>query len=169
VNDDELGREIKYLQNAMGGVLGPQDCWLLLRGIKTLKVRMDAQQQGAEQIARWLASKAEVKRVYYPGLDDSEQSRIHRMQSDGSGAVLSFDVGSGERARTLLKHVTLPLVAVSLGGVESILSYPAMMSHAAMPANERERRGITDGLIRLSVGLEDPSDIITDIEQAFLA
>jgi cystathionine beta-lyase len=166
VNEKKLGSEIKFLQNSFGSILGPQDAWLLLRGIKTLKVRMDASQASAMKIAQWLATNPRVEKVYYPGLEAHPGREIHVAQSDGPGAVLSFDLGSEERARHVLESVRLPLVAVSLGGVESILSYPAMMSHAAMPEQEREALGITKGLLRLSVGLEDPDDLIEDLDQA---
>lgn len=164
--DQALGQRLKQLQNSFGAVLGPQDCFLLQRGIKTLKVRMDASCDGAELVARWLANREEVAKVYYPGLAAHKGHGVHLEQSSRSGAVLSFDLGTEERAKRLMRAVKLPLVAVSLGGVESILSYPATMSHSGMPKEERHKRGISDGLLRLSVGLEDPEDIIADLEQA---
>ncbi len=164
--DQALGQRLKQLQNSFGAVLGPQDCFLLQRGIKTLKVRMDASCDGAELVARWLANRAEVAKVYYPGLAAHKGHGVHLEQSSRSGAVLSFDLGTEEQAKRLMRAVKLPLVAVSLGGVESILSYPATMSHSGMPKEERHKRGISDGLLRLSVGLEDPEDIIADLEQA---
>ncbi|MFD2168732.1 trans-sulfuration enzyme family protein [Tumebacillus lipolyticus] len=164
--DQALGHRLKQLQNSFGAVLGPQDCFLLQRGIKTLKVRMDASCDGAELVARWLANREEVAKVYYPGLAAHKGHGVHLEQSSRSGAVLSFDLGTEERAKRLMRAVKLPLVAVSLGGVESILSYPATMSHSGMPKEERHKRGISDGLLRLSVGLEDPEDIIADLEQA---
>jgi cystathionine beta-lyase len=164
--DRVLGHRIAHLQNSLGAVLGPQDCFLLQRGIKTLKVRMDASCDGAERVARWLSEREDIAKVYYPGLPSHKGYGVHQAQSSRSGAVLSFDTGSEERAKRLMQLVKLPLVAVSLGGVESILSYPATMSHSGMPREERHKRGITDGLLRLSVGLEDPEDIIADLEQA---
>lgn len=164
--DEALGRRVKQLQNGLGTVLSAQESWLLMRGMKTLKVRMDSSEQGAAKLAAWLAAHPAVERVYYPGLPDHPRRDVHEKQSSGYGAVVSFDAGSGERARRLLGRVKLPLVAVSLGAAESILSYPAMMSHAAMPREVRLERGITDGLVRYSVGLEDPDDLIRDLEQA---
>ncbi|ASS75158.1 cystathionine gamma-synthase [Tumebacillus algifaecis] len=166
--DRVLGHRLAQLQNSFGAVLGPQDCFLLQRGIKTLKVRMDASCDGAERIAHWLAEREEISAVFYPGLSTHQGHEVHRKQSTRSGAVLSFDTGSAERAKLLMQQVKIPLVAVSLGGVESILSYPASMSHSGMPKEERHKRGITDGLLRLSVGLEDPDDLIADLERALL-
>jgi cystathionine beta-lyase len=165
VKDEGLGKRLKFLQNAVGSVLGPQDCFLLQRGLKTLKVRMDASQAGAEKIAKWLQGREDIARVYYPGLPDHPGHEVHKRQANGYGAVLAFDVGSAERAKRLASRVKLPIFAVSLGAVETILSYPRTMSHAAMPERERHRRGITDGLLRLSVGLENPDDLIADLEQ----
>ncbi|WP_442601580.1 trans-sulfuration enzyme family protein [Paenibacillus sp. KN14-4R] len=166
VATEELGNRLKAIQNGMGNVLGMQDSWLLMRGMKTLKVRMEASEQSAQKLAHWLANQSSIAAVYYPGLADHPGREVHERQSKGYGAVVSFDVGSGERARKLLGAVHIPLVAVSLGAVESILSYPAMMSHASMPREVRALRGITDGLVRYSVGLEDVEDMIADLEQA---
>lgn len=166
VRDEALGRRVKQVQNAVGAILGPQDAWLTLRGIKTLGVRLSRQQESAAIIARWLCERPEIRRVHYPGLRDHPGHDLHNRQSSGGGAVVSFELLGGAEAVALLKRVRLPLVAVSLGGVESILSYPATMSHAAMPAAERHVRGIADGLVRLSVGLEDPGDLIADLQQA---
>ncbi|UUZ80850.1 aminotransferase class V-fold PLP-dependent enzyme [Paenibacillus sp. P26] len=163
---DSLGRRLKQIQNGLGTILGVNDSWLLMRGMKTLKARMDAHEQSARRLADWLSSQPSVDTVYYPGLPNHPGRDIHEKQSLGYGAVVSFDVGSGERAKQLLSKVRIPLVAVSLGAVESILSYPAMMSHAAMPREVRLERGIGDGLVRYSVGLEDIEDIIADLEQA---
>ncbi|WP_236588082.1 trans-sulfuration enzyme family protein [Tumebacillus amylolyticus] len=164
--DEELGKRLYFLQNACGGVLGPQDCFLLQRGLKTLKVRMDASCAGAEKIAHYLYERGDIEQVYYPGLPSHAGHEIQKSQADGFGAVVSFDLGTEERARKLMERVQLPLVAVSLGAVESILSYPRMMSHNGMPAEERLKRKIGDGLLRFSIGLEDPNDLIADLEQA---
>ena len=161
--DAEVGRRLKAIQNSFGGILGPQDSWLTLRGIKTLGVRMDAQQESAGVIARWLLEQPAVRRVCYPGLPGHPGYAVHSGQASGGGAVVSFELADRPAAVALLKRVRLPLVAVSLGGVESILSYPATMSHAAMPPAERQARGISDGLVRLSVGLEDAGDLISDL------
>ncbi|MEI6168803.1 MAG: aminotransferase class I/II-fold pyridoxal phosphate-dependent enzyme [bacterium] len=164
--DPELGHRLKVIQNTFGAILGPQDSWLVLRGIKTLGVRMDAQQRTAGLVARWLLTRPEVKRVYYPGLEAHPGYATHQAQASGAGAVLSFELHDVATALKLLKNVKLPLMAVSLGGVESILSYPATMSHAAMPRPERLARGISDSLVRLSVGLEAPEDLIADMAAA---
>jgi cystathionine beta-lyase/cystathionine gamma-synthase len=161
---DELASQIYFIQNGFGAIPGPQDCWLLLRGIKTLKARMDLQQQSAMEIARWLKKQSWVRDVYYPGLPDHPGHEIISAQATGFGAVLSFRTGTVEQARRIMKNVRVWSVAVSLGGVESILSYPVKMSHASIPPVERQKLGITDELIRLSVGLEDAGDLIEDLE-----
>jgi cystathionine beta-lyase len=163
--DRELAKRIGFIQNAFGAILGPQDCWLTLRGIKTLKIRMEESQASAIRIAGWLAGQPQVKRVYYPGLATHPGHEIHNRQASGPGAVLSFELESFDLTKRLLEGVELAAFAVSLGGVESIISYPAKMSHAAMPPEERASRGITDTLVRLSVGLEDPDDLIADLER----
>ena len=163
--DPELGKRLRFIQNAFGAVLGPQDCWLVLRGLKTLKVRMEESQTGAKRIVSWLKEQASVAKVYYPGLPEHPGYQTHLRQASGPGAVLSFELGDYQITKRLLEGVKLAAFAVSLGGVESILSYPAKMSHAAMPAAEREARGIKDTLVRLSVGLEDPEDLIADMDR----
>ncbi|MBF0595681.1 MAG: PLP-dependent transferase [Candidatus Omnitrophica bacterium] len=163
---DDLARRIKGIQNITGSVLGPQDSWLILRGIRTLAVRMDAQQRSAQAVAEALSSWPGINKVFYPGLAAHPGRELNERQSSGAGAVLSFELKDGFVARQVLSRVKLCLPAVSLGGVESILSYPAKMSHAAMPPEERKLRGITDGLLRLSVGLEDPKDLLEDLLQA---
>ncbi|MCK2019150.1 cystathionine beta-lyase [Peribacillus frigoritolerans] len=168
VKDPELAARLGSLQNSFGAVLGVQDAWLVMRGLKTLSVRMDHSQKGAEKIAAYLKEQPLVKKVYYPGLADHPQHAIQKGQSLGAGAVLSFELESEEIFRSFVNTVELPVFAVSLGAVESILSYPAKMSHAAMPADEREKRGITNSLLRLSVGLENPDDLIKDFEAALV-
>lgn len=163
--DPELGHRLKVIQNTFGAILGPQDAWLVLRGIKTLGVRMEAQQRTAGLVAQWLLQRPEVKQVFYPGLDQHPGHDLHQAQASGPGAVLSFELHEVPAAINLLKRVKLPLMAVSLGGVESILSYPATMSHAALTRAERQARGISDSLVRLSAGLEAPEDLIADLEQ----
>jgi cystathionine beta-lyase/cystathionine gamma-synthase len=167
VKGRDLAQKVYSVQNGFGAILGPQDCWLLLRGLKTLKVRMDVQQQSALALARWLSRQKEVTDVYYPGLPDHPGKDIHFSQSGGAGAVLSFKTLNADLARGWLKNITLAAVAVSLGGVETIASYPVRMSHASMPLGERERLGITDNLIRISLGLEDVTDLIQDFGRAF--
>lgn len=166
VKDLELAKRVYFVQNGFGAILGPQDSWLLLRGIKTLKVRMDYQQKGAMEIAKWLSEQIGVTKVYYPGLENHEGSKIHAAQADGFGAVLSFEVKTEEQARNFMKKVKFAAVAVSLGGVETIVSYPVMMSHAAIPKVERQRLGISETLIRISVGLEDLEDLLQDFAAA---
>jgi cystathionine beta-lyase len=164
VKDEKLAHRLRFVQNAFGAILGPQDCWLTLRGLKTLKIRMEESQKSAVKIAAWLESRPEIVKVYYPGLATHPGHSIHAAQSSGSGAVLSFEFESYELTKRVLEGVKLSAFAVSLGGVESIISYPAKMSHAAMPPSERAARGISDTLVRFSVGLEDGDDLIADLE-----
>jgi cystathionine beta-lyase len=164
-----LGTRLKTIQNAFGAVLGPQDSWLLLRGMRTLAVRLAAEQTTAETLAAWLAGRPEVRRVFYPGLAAHPGRDVHFRQADGAGAVVSFELQSPAAAHAFMRALTLPKLAVSLGGVESILSYPATMSHAAMPPAERAARGISDALVRLSVGLESARDLLEDLGQALAA
>jgi cystathionine beta-lyase len=165
----ELGRRLKRIQVSLGAILGPQDSWLLLRGMKTLQVRLDAQQRTAAALAERLGSLPGVRRVHYPGLASHPGHAVHARQAAGPGAVLSFELDGEPLAKEFLRRLTLPILAVSLGGVESIVSYPATMSHAAMPREERERRGITGALVRLSVGLESEADLLADIASALAA
>ncbi|KHF27664.1 MULTISPECIES: cystathionine beta-lyase [Anoxybacillus] len=166
VKDERLAKELRKLQYAFGAVLGVQDAWLVLRGLKTLHVRLDYASRSAMQLAQFLHRHPKVAHVYYPGLSHHEGHVIHRDQARGFGAVLSFELENEQAVRTFVKYAHIPVFAVSLGAVESILSYPAKMSHAAMPKSERLRRGITDGLLRISVGLEAIDDLIADFEQA---
>jgi cysteine-S-conjugate beta-lyase len=162
--NDKVGALLKHTQNAIGAVLGPQDSWLIQRGMRTLAVRMEQQQKNAQTLAEWLHAHPAVQQVFYPGLPQHPGHAIHMQQSKGGGAVLSFTLAHEAAALQLMHSVTIPLVAVSLGGVESILSYPTTMSHAAMPATERLARGIHPGLLRLSVGLEDVEDLMEDLQ-----
>ncbi|GHV33749.1 cystathionine gamma-synthase [Spirochaetia bacterium] len=162
----ELGAQVYRVQNSFGAVPGPWDTWLVMRGIKTLKVRLEAQQAGAGILAGWLKAHKNVTDVYYPGLADHPGRAINEAQSSGAGAVLSFKTKTTEQALRFLGKVKLAAAAVSLGGVETIASYPVRMSHASIPEPERLRLGITDTLIRISVGLEDPDDLIEDFDQA---
>ncbi|MEK4165591.1 cystathionine beta-lyase [Anoxybacillus sp. FSL W8-0104] len=166
VKDERLAKQLRKLQYSFGAVLGVQDAWLVLRGLKTLHVRLDYASRSALQLAQFLHHHPKVAHVYYPGLSFHEGHDIHRDQARGFGAVLSFELEDEQAVRTFVKHARIPVFAVSLGAVESILSYPAKMSHAAMPKAERHRRGITDGLLRLSVGLEATDDLLADVEQA---
>jgi cysteine-S-conjugate beta-lyase len=166
VKDEELGKRLGFLQNAFGAVLGVQDAWLVLRGLKTLSVRLEQSQRSAQILADFLSSHPLIKEVYYPGLKNHPQYELQQVQALGAGAVLSFELADEEAVRTFVANVKIPVFAVSLGAVESILSYPAKMSHAAMPQVEREKRGISNSLLRLSAGLENPKDLILDFTQA---
>lgn len=164
--DEKLGEELHYLQNAIGGILGPQDSWLLLRGMKTLGVRMEEHETNTRALAEWLSKRSDIKKVNYPGLGNHPQHELMKKQSRGFGGMISFDVGSGERADEVLSKVKWFTLAESLGAVESLISVPARMTHASIPAERRAELGITDGLVRISVGIEDVEDLIEDLEQA---
>lgn len=166
VKDEKLAEKLGYLQNSFGAVLGVQDCWLLLRGIKTLHVRMKHSSDSARTIATYLENHPLIKKVYYPGFENHPQYDIQIKQATSPGAVFSFELHSEDALRTFVENVQLPVFAVSLGAVESILSYPAKMSHAAMGQKAREERGISNALLRLSVGLESTEDLIQDFEAA---
>ena len=166
VNDEGLAKRLGFLQNSFGAVLGVQDAWLVLRGLKTLHVRLEQSQNSAIKLAEFLDSHPLIKRVHYPALANHPQYDLQKRQAGGSGAVFSFEFEDEEALRSFVENVQIPVFAVSLGAVESILSYPAKMSHAAMPLAEREKRGITNSLIRLSVGLENPDDLIKDFSRA---
>lgn len=167
VKDEKLADEMGFLQNSFGAILGPQDCWLVMRGIKTLHTRMEASSRSAARLAAWFLEQPEVDHVYYPGLKEHPGFDINNEQAEGAGAVLSFRLKSKDAVRDVVEAVQIPVFAVSLGAVESILSYPPTMSHAAMSDEERNARGITDGLLRLSVGLEKTEDLMEDFAQAF--
>ncbi len=168
VKSEELARDLYTIQNSFGAVLGPQDCWLTLRGLKTLKVRMDVYEQTAQKLANWLLSNECVEEVYYPGLKEHPGHDIHFEQASGGGAVLSFTLKTIEQTIRFLQNVENVAVAVSLGGVETIVSYPVKMSHAAIPKDVRERLGVKDTLIRVSVGLEDVEDLIASFQKALI-
>src|SRR6202045_4963921 len=162
----EDAEKIYFIQRSAGSGLAPMDCFLISRGIKTLAVRMLQHNANGLVVARHLDTHPKVQRVLYPGLASHPQHEIARRQQKGPGGMLSFDLGSLEAARRLLNHVKLCALAESLGGVESLISLPALMTHASMPQEVRERVGITEGLVRLSVGIEDADDIIADLDQA---
>lgn len=164
--DEKLGEDLYFIQNSFGNILGVQDSFTLLQNIKTTDVRFSRSAQSAQKIAEFLATHTLVEQVYYPGLSSHPGYDIHQRQSTSSGAVLSFRLPNYASAKALVEAMKIPVFAVSLGGVESILSYPAKMSHAAMEAEERAKRGITDGLLRFSVGLEHVDDLIADFAQA---
>jgi cystathionine beta-lyase/cystathionine gamma-synthase len=166
LNDPATAERLKFLQNAAGAVLGPFDSWLVLRGVKTLAVRMRQHNENGIAMAKFLAGHPKVRRVHYPGLPTHPQHELAKKQMKGFGGMLSFETGSLENAKTVLKSVRLCSLAESLGGVETLISHPASMTHASVPAEDRARIGITDGLVRISVGIEDSDDLIADLEQA---
>ena len=169
VKDKELADRLYYLQNAIGGVLGPWDSFLMIRGIKTLGVRMDRHVENAEKIARWLDGSGYADRVYFPGLESDPGYEVQRRQADGPGAMISFVLSEQYDYREFFRQLKLVTLAESLGGVESLVCHPATMTHAAIPADIRRKAGIADELIRLSVGIEDADDLIADLEQAIRA
>jgi cystathionine beta-lyase/cystathionine gamma-synthase len=169
-SDDALADRLRFLQNAIGAVPSPFDCFLVLRGVKTLPVRMRGHVENAQAIARWLEAHPQVERVYYPGLPSHPQHALGMRQMSGPGGMISFVVRGGMVAsRALLRAVRLFTCAESLGGVESLIELPAVMTHGSVPADARARLGITDGLIRLSVGLEARDDLIADLDAALAA
>ena len=166
VNSKELARDLHFVQNSTGGVLGPQDSWLLIRGIRTLGIRMEEHEQNTAKIVNFLSAHPAVKKVYYPGLESHPNHDIAKKQASGFGGMVSFDVGSAEKAEKLLTSVKYFTLAESLGAVESLISLPAKMTHASIPTERRAELGITDGLVRISVGVEDAEDLIEDLAQA---
>lgn len=166
VKDAALGERLGFLQNAAGGVPGPQDCFLLIRGIKTLAVRMKEHESNAHQIVEWLGRQSVVKKVFYPGLASHPGHETQKRQAGGFGGMISFDVGSGELADQMLSRMKLFTLAESLGAVESLVEIPSRMTHASIPVEHRNAIGVTDGLIRISVGIEDAGDLIADLAHA---
>jgi cystathionine beta-lyase/cystathionine gamma-synthase len=170
-NDAQIAESLKFHQNAVGGVPGPMDAYLVMRGVKTLAVRMREHDKNARIVAEFLASAGEdVERVHYPGLPSHPQHELALRQMSGFGGMLSFTLrGGAERAMQFVRTTKVFSLAESLGGVESLISIPSRMTHGSIPAAERERRGVTDGLIRLSVGIEDPEDLVADLQAALAA
>ena len=166
-NDPAVAETVKFHQNAVGGVPGPFDAWLAMRGAKTLALRMREHERNAHAVASFLTQRDDVEHVYYPGLPTHPQHELAKRQMRGFGGMVSFALrGGGKRAFAFAKTTKLFSLAESLGGVESLLGVPARMTHGAIPASERERRGITDALVRLSVGIEDADDLIEDLRAA---
>ena len=163
----EDAERLQFIQNAAGAILSPFDSWLVLRGIKTLPVRMEAHNANGMAIAKYLAERKEVQKIYYPGLPNHPGHELAKKQMTGFGGMIAFDLGSRDRAARFLESVRLCSLGESLGGVETLISHPATMTHASVPPEERARLGITDGLVRISVGIEDVEDLIADLEQAF--
>ena len=168
LNDKKIADRLYYLQNAIGGVLAPWDSFLIIRGIKTLGVRMDRHVENAKRIAQWLYDSEYVERVYFPGLESDPGYEVQKKQADGPGAMISFVLKEEYDYREFFKNLELITLAESLGGVESLVCHPASMTHAAIPADIRKEVGIVDELIRFSVGIEDADDLIADLEQAVL-
>jgi cystathionine beta-lyase/cystathionine gamma-synthase len=162
----EDAEKIYFIQRSAGAGLAPMDCFLTSRGVKTLAVRMERHNTNGMQVASFLESHSKVKRVIYPGLSSHPQHELAKRQQRGFGAMISFDLGTLDAARKLLNHVRLCSLAESLGGVETLISHPALMTHSSIPPDIRKQVGITDGLVRISVGIEDVEDIIADLDQA---
>lgn len=167
VKDEELKEKLRYIFKTVGSCLSPFDSWLTLRGIKTLAVRMEKAQENAFLIAGWLKEQGQVTKVFYPGLPEHPGYDIMKKQSRGYGAMISFEVESPELAKRILNKVRLLQFAESLGGVETLITYPIMQTHADVPKDELEENGITDRLLRISVGIEDGRDLLEDLQQAF--
>ncbi len=164
--DQELGEKIRSLKVTLGGILGPKDAWLLMRGMKTMGLRMKQSAASAQKIAEFLQEDPHIKNVYYPGLKSHPGYEIHQQQATSGGAVLSFELANHKEVELFATSLQYPICAVSLGGVESILSYPWTMSHACVPEEDRLKQGVTPGLLRLSVGIEDVEDLLADFKQA---
>ncbi|MBM7692493.1 cystathionine gamma-synthase [Peribacillus deserti] len=159
----ELSEKMAKIHNGAGAILGPQDSWLILRGLKTLAIRLERQQENTQKIAEWLSEHPSIEQVYYPGLKDHPQYEISSRQASGYGAMLSFTVKNTKLVPMILKNLQVISFAESLGGVESLITYPVTQTHADIPAEIRESRGITDKLLRLSVGIENADDLIDDL------
>ncbi len=166
-SSDEVAEKIGFLQNAVGAILSPFDSWLVLRGVKTLAVRMKQHEENGRAMADYLVRQPKAKKVYYPGLPDHPQHELAKRQMNGFGAMISFDLGSYDNAKKFLDRVRLCSLGESLGGVETLISHPETMTHASVPVADRQRLGITPGLVRISVGIEDVDDLIADVENAF--
>ena len=166
LNNGEDAEWIKFVQNGIGAILSPFDSFLVLRGTKTLAVRMEAHDKNGRAVAAFLAEHPNVQKVYYPGLQSHPQHELAKRQQKGFGGMVTFETGSLESAKKVLENVKICTLAESLGGVESLISHPATMTHASVPPEKRESLGITDGLVRVSVGIEDIEDIIEDLDRA---
>ncbi len=166
---DDLAERLAFIQNAAGGVPGPMDCWLALRGLKTLPLRMRQHDANGRRVAEWLVGQREITRVYYPGLPSHPQHELACRQMSGFGGMISLDLGDPDRARRFVEATRIFALAESLGGVESLIGHPATMTHASVPTAMREAMGLTDSLVRLSCGIEDAGDLIRDLEQALAA
>jgi cystathionine beta-lyase/cystathionine gamma-synthase len=166
---DDLAERLAFIQNGTGAIPGPFDCWLALRGIKTLPLRMRAHDANGRRIAEWLERRPGVQRVYYPGLPSHPQHELACRQMSGFGGMLSLELGDAARARRVVERTRVFALAESLGGVESLIGHPASMTHASVPPELRQKMGLSDSLVRLSVGIEDVEDLIEDLDQALAA
>ena len=169
LNNEDDASWIQFVQNSAGAILSPFDSWLVLRGTKTLALRMEQHDRSGRAVAAFLEDHPKVKKIYYPGSPSHKQYELAKLQQKGFGGMVSFDVGSFEAARTVLESARLCTLAESLGGVETLICHPATMTHASVALETRERLGITDGLVRISVVIEDTDDIIADLDQALTA
>lgn len=165
----EQVEKLAFLQKAAGAIMSPFECWLILRGVKTLAVRMEQHDRNGRKVAEYLAKHKKVQRVFYPGLPDHPQHKLAKRQMSGFGAMISFETGSLANANKMLRKLRVCSLAESLGGVETLISHPATMTHAAVGVEGRRKIGITDGMIRISVGIEDADDILDDLDQALAA
>jgi cystathionine gamma-lyase/cystathionine beta-lyase/cystathionine gamma-lyase/homocysteine desulfhydrase len=165
----EQADKLAFVQKAAGAILSPFECWLVLRGVKTLAVRMEAHDRSGRVVADFLDQHKKVQKVFYPGLPKHPQHRLAKQQMTGFGAMITFETGSLSNAKKMLKKVRVCSLAESLGGVETLISHPATMTHAALGEKGRREIGITDGLVRISVGIENVEDIVDDLDQALAA
>jgi cystathionine gamma-synthase len=165
-NDENLAEQLKLIQKSEGAVLAPLDSWLILRGIKTLAIRMEKQQENAIKIDHWLRQHPKVTKVFYVGHPDHPDYEISKSQATGFGAMISFNVQDPQLVEQILEKVRIIIFAESLGGVESLMTYPKVQTHSAIPEEIREKLGVNDTLLRLSVGIEDADDLIADLKQA---
>jgi cystathionine gamma-lyase len=166
---DDLAERLGFIQNAAGGVPGPMDCWLALRGIKTLPLRMRQHDANGRAVAAWLTRRPEIRKVYYPGLPTHPQHDLACRQMSGFGGMISFDLGDAALARRFVERTRIFALAESLGGIESLVGHPATMTHASVPPAMRQALGLTDSLVRLSCGVEDAEDLLADLDQALSA
>jgi cystathionine beta-lyase len=166
-NGDQLGKDIYFHQNAEGTHLGPFDCWLALRGLKTMSLRMERQQENTQVLAEWLEQHPLVKFVNYPGLKSNAGYELHKKQASGAGSILSFSTGNVELSKIVVEQAKLFKITVSFGNTTSLISLPCFMSHASIPPEVRAARGLPDDLVRISTGIENARDLVTDLDQAF--
>ena len=165
-NNAEYAKWLHKSAVAIGSIAAPFDSWLTMRGLKSMAMRVERSSENAQKLAEYLNQHSKVKKVFYPGLVSHPNHQVHMQQSKNGGMVVSFDLGNEKNVKLFLDAIRIPLVAVSLGGIESIISYPKIMSHACIPEEERIAQGVTDGLLRFSVGCEDISDLLADLDNA---